>query len=87
MVQQEMRRADDPWRADITQRMNVLETTLAQNTATTNEIKSNTDEIVQFFKAGKGFFTMMGYFGKVLKWCGAVAAAVTAVWAAREIGK
>ena len=94
IINREMRRADDPWRADITQSIDLLKSQhkslsddLARNTETTNTIKANTDEIVEFFKAAKGFFVVAGYFGKVMKWAGAVAAAVTAIWAAREIGK
>lgn len=89
----ERRRVDDPWRADITQSIDLLKTqhgelskALAENTQTTNTIKENTDEIVEFFKSGKGFFKMMGYFGVVAKWAGAVAAAVTAIWAATHLG-
>lgn len=95
MIEREQfRRAEDPWRHDISQSINLLKsqhseirTAVDHNTTITNEIKANTDEIIDFFKAGKGFFRAMGYVGSVAKWLGAVAAAVTAVWAAWTINK
>jgi uncharacterized spore protein YtfJ len=93
MIQGDRRRDDGRW-FELTTEINILKAqhgelkeAVAQNTAITNEIKDNTTEIVEFFKAGKGFFTMMGYFGKAVKWTGAVAGALAAIWAAREIGK
>jgi hypothetical protein len=87
------RRADDPWRADITQSIDLLKSqhneirkAVDENTIITNTIKANTDEIIEFFKAGKGFFKIAGYAGTIAKWLGAVAAAVTAIWAATHLG-
>lgn len=92
MIEGERRRDDRRW-YEITQSIDLLKTqhgeirsAVDQNTVITNEIKTNTDEIITFFKAAKGFFIMAGYFGKVAKWFGAVAAAVTAVWAAYHLG-
>lgn len=93
MIDREMRRADDPWRADITQSIDLLKSqhgeiraAVDENTAVTNEIKTNTEELIEFFKAGKGFFTTVGYVAKFAKWLTAIAAAVGAVWAAMHLG-
>lgn len=88
MIQGDRRRDDTRW-FEITADISTLKSQHAEirkavdeNTAITTEIKTNTDEIVDLFKAAKGFFVMAGYFGKAAKWVGAIAAAITAVWAA-----
>lgn len=88
------RRASDPWRADITQRMQAMETAhqemkvnLEANTRVTQAVKANTDEIVEFFASAKGAFTVLGWLGKVAKWVTAIAAAAGAVWALTKVGK
>lgn len=87
------RRYDDPWRTDITKRMVNMEAqhielkkSVLENTEITKSISTNTDEIIQFFKAGKGFFTFMGYFGKIAKWTSIIIAAVFAVLGVSQIG-
>lgn len=61
------RRADDHWRSDVTARMENFDRRLA-------EIKANTDEIVQFFQAGMGFFIVVRSVGALAKWVAAIAA-------------
>lgn len=92
MIQGDRRRDDTRW-FEITADISTLKAQHAEirkavdeNTAITSEIKANTDEIIEFFKAGKGFFKIAGYAGTVAKWLGAVAAAVTAIWAATHLG-
>lgn len=87
------RRYDDPWRTDITKRMVNMEAqhielkkSVLENTEITKSISTNTDEIIQFFKAAKGFFTVAGYIGKLAKWTSAVVAAIGAAWALIKLG-
>lgn len=89
----EDRRKNDPWRADITQRMQVMEgqhvalrEAVEANTDITKSIQTNTDEIIEFFKAGKGFFTMIGYLSKAAKWITAILAAAGAIYAGFHLG-
>ena len=90
VIDKQMRRSDDPWRADITQSIDLLKAqhgeiraAVDQNTVITNDIKNNTEEIIEFFKAGKGFFTTVGYVAKLAKWITAIAAAIGIVWIAK----
>lgn len=92
MIQGERRRDDARW-FEITQDIGVmkdqhkeLRRAVDMNTEITTTIKENTEEIIDFFKAGKGFFKTMGYLGKIAKWITAVAAAVGVVWAAVHFG-
>lgn len=87
------RRKNDPWRADITQRMQLLENghvdlkaALHDNNQMTSQVKANTDEIVEFFGAAKGAFTVLSWLGKVAKWVTAIAAAAGVVWALVKTG-
>ncbi len=73
------RRVDDPWRAEVTERMDSLDTQLAA-------VKKNTDEIVEFFEAGKGFFSVVRVVGTVAKWVTTVAAALVVMWALAKYG-
>lgn len=89
MIEGERRRDDKRW-YEITQSIDLLKAqhgeiraAVDQNTVITNEIKTNTDEIIQFFKAGKGFFTTIGYVAKFAKWVTAIAAAIGVVWIAK----
>lgn len=74
------RRKDDPWRHAITERMDAFDRTMAENTAITKLIKANTEEIVAFFEAGKGFFQVVRFVGTVAKWVTTVAAALVVFW-------
>ena len=89
----EKRRVEDPWRIDITNRMVKMEaqhTDLKQavqvNTDICKTVEANTGEIIEFFKAGKGFFKMVGYIGVVAKWTSAIVAAGLALWGATHLG-
>lgn len=75
------------WRELTTARLDSLETAVTKNTGITAEIKKNTDDIVEFFEAGKGFFKVASYIGKIAKWVAAVAAAIGAIYAAMHIGQ
>lgn len=87
------RRKNDPWRADITQRMQAMESghqemkvTLNKNTEMTADVHAKTSEIVEFFGAAKGAFTVLGWLGKIAKWVTAIAAAAGVVWALLKTG-
>lgn len=69
------RRRDDPWRHTVTERMDAFDRRLAENTSLTAAIKANTDEIVAFFQAGKGFFTIVRGVGAIARWLAIIAAA------------
>lgn len=92
MIQGERRRDDNRWQ-EITQDISTLKAqhgeirkAVDENTVITNDIKKNTEEIIEFFKAGKGFFKIAGYAGTVAKWVTAIAAAIAGVWAATHLG-
>lgn len=74
------RREDDPWRHSVTERMDGFDRRLAENTALTAAIKTNTDEIVAFFEAGKGFFQVVRGVGIVAKWVTTIGGAVVILW-------
>ena len=93
MIEGDRRRDDKRW-YEITQSIDLLQiqhteirAAVDQNTVITNDIKNNTEEIIEFFKAGKGFFTSIGYIAKFAKWLTAIAAAVGVAWTAFHIGK
>ena len=73
------RRKTDPWREDITERMYRVEE-LAEHT------KKDTGEIIEFFEAAKGAFTVLGWLGKVAKWVTAISAAAAIIWALVKTG-
>ena len=83
---QHERRVDDTWRREVNARMDVLESQLAANTMLTQRVAANTDEIVQFFEAGKGFFRVVRWTGTAAKWVSSVAAAAVIVWALVKFG-
>lgn len=74
------RRRDDPWRHSVTERMDGFDRRLAENTVLTAAIKTNTDDIVAFFEAGRGFFQVVRIVGTVAKWVTTVAAAFVVFW-------
>lgn len=49
-------------------------------------IHKNTDEIVEFFKSGKGFFRVVRGVGFIAKWIATVAAGVLVLWALAKLG-
>lgn len=87
------RRHEDPRWSKIHDRMEGFEAAmrdqakaLAENTTVTNAIKANTDEIVAFFQAGKGFFTVVRAVGIAAKWITSIAAAAVLLWALFKYG-
>lgn len=50
------------------------------NSVMIEKIQKNTDEIVEFFTAGKGFFTVAKYVGVIAKWVTTIAAAGALLW-------
>lgn len=87
------RRADDPRWSQIHERMESFDAAIREqravldaNTSMTKEIKTNTDEIVQFFQAGKGFFAVVRATGALAKWVTAIAAAFAIGWALTKYG-
>lgn len=81
------RRHDDRWRHEVRERIAVIEQTLAANTEATvlnaetvARIDKATAEIVEFFEAGKGFFSVVRVVGVAAKWVTTVAAAVALAW-------
>jgi len=59
---------------------------LAALEADVRAIKQNTDEIVQFFEAGKGFFTVVRTVGAAAKWVAVIAAACGIAWGVLKFG-
>lgn len=80
------RRKDDPWRHQVTERMDGFDKRLAENTTLTAAIKSNTDEIVRFFEAGKGFFSVVRGVGIFAKWVTTIGAAIVIFWLVFKYG-
>lgn len=87
------RRSNDIWRSEVTERMDTFDRRLAENTEKTDagllltkEIKANTDDIVAFFEAGKGFFQVVRIVGTIAKWVTTVAAAAVVIWALTKYG-
>lgn len=62
------RRIDDAWRDQVTERLDSFDRQFAA-------IKQNTDEIVEFFQAGKGFFAVVRVVGSAARWLAIIAAA------------
>lgn len=80
------RRANDPWRATVTARIDALEHRLAENTELTHAIKENTEQIVRFFEAGKGFFQVVRGVGNAARVVAYIAAAAGITWAVAKFG-
>lgn len=80
------RRINDPWRAQVASRIDALESRLAENTALTHAIKQNTDEIVEFFQSGKGFFRVVRGVGTAARVVGYIAGAAGILWAVTKFG-
>ncbi len=80
------RRKDDPWRHGVTERMDGFDKRLAENTTLTQAIKANTDEIVEFFQAGKGFFAVVRGVGAVARWLAIIAGACGIAYGIVEFG-
>lgn len=73
------RRIDDPWRAQVTARLDSFDEQIAA-------VKANTDEIVEAFQAVQGFFTVMRVIGGAARWLAIIAAAAGIAWAVAKFG-
>ena len=68
------RRADDPWRAEMQEKIERMERGLRENTIITRELR----DILVTVKSGA---RMLGWFGAAIKWLSGVVAAAVALWA------
>ena len=75
MTQPIERRAYDPWRAEMQERITGLENKLDENTKLTRELK----DILETLRGGWKF---LGWLGNALKFWLGIAAAAAAAWAA-----
>ena len=74
---------------ELRDRVGMLETGLAENTAATKRIESNTSEIIDMFGNFKGAMRVLEGIGKLAKpvsYIAAVCAAVASLWAAFKTG-
>ncbi len=69
------RRAVDPWRAEMQEKIERMERELRENTSITRELR----DILVTVKSGARMF---GWIGSAIKWISGVVAAVVALWAA-----
>lgn len=68
------------WRVETLYRIDALEAAVAKNTALTEAVKKNTDDIVAFFEAGKGTFKVLKAVGVAAKWVTTVTVACAALY-------
>ena len=68
------RRAVDPWRAEMQEKIERMERELRENTSITRELR----DIMVTIKSGA---RMLGWFGAAIKWLSGVVAAGVALWA------
>lgn len=80
------RRVNDPWRAQVAARIDALEQRLAENTEHLHAIKANTEEIVQFFQSGKGFFRVVRGVGAAARVVAYIAAAAGIAYGVVKFG-
>ena len=87
------RRANDPWRAQVSSRIDDLEKNLSETMRVTHEnnvlileIKGSTDEIVQFFESGRGFFRVVRGVGTAARVVGYIAGAAGILWVVTKFG-
>lgn len=66
------------------ERMDSFDEKLTTNTKLTQTIHDNTSDLVETFKAVKGGFKVLGWFGSLAKWLGGIAAAGAAIVAAYQ---
>lgn len=85
------------WRRDVHDRLNdgsekmdLLRADVDANTKATNQVKADTSEILEIFRALKGALTVLDWIGKLAKPIGAivmVCAAAASFWSALKGGK
>ena len=80
------RRADDPRWAEMSVRMGTIEDQLAANTMLTQQVATNTAELVALFESAKGFLRFGRLLGSAAKWLAQVAAAALIFWALFRYG-
>lgn len=80
------RAATGVWREAVRVEIADLDRRLAENTALTHEIAASVKEIVEFFEAGRGFFTVMRAIGGVARWLAIIAAAAGLAWGIAKFG-
>ena len=51
------------------------------------EISDEVTELLEIFRASKGFIKVLGWLGKGLRWLAFTAAAIGALWALTKVGK
>lgn len=71
---------------ELRDRVGNLEQGLAENTATTKRIESDTAEMLDIFRSAKGGFKVLSFMAVVVKWAVGTAAAAAAVWVAIKGG-
>ena len=72
---------DDANHADNQRRLMALEINLAANTAMTERLTDDTQELLDLFKSVRGGFRVMGWLGGFAKWVAAIAASFAAIYA------
>lgn len=79
--------SETDWRALVTQsldegdkRMDRFESAIHANTALTQEIKADTAEFLEIFRAMRGGFKVLGWFGNIAKWAASIGAAVLGLY-------
>lgn len=65
---------------ELRDRVGNLERGLADNTAATKRIETDTSEMLELFRSAKGGFKVLGVIGQIFKWALAVGASATALW-------
>jgi len=69
------------WQRTISIRMDAFERQLKENTDATNDVKENTQELVDILNSWKGAMQVFAWLGKVAKPIAAVVTFVGTVWA------
>lgn len=62
-------------------RMRAVEISIDTNTKLTASIGADTSELLDMFRAAKGFFKFAGWVGNAVKWTAGLAAAFAALYA------
>lgn len=61
--------------------VNELSGGLAENTKVTNQVKANTEELVDLLHFAKGGLRVLGWLGSFAKWVAAIGAGFAAIYA------
>jgi hypothetical protein len=67
---------------DNQRRLMALETAMSANTAVTERLAVDTQELLDLFRAAKGGFRVVGWIGTFAKWSAGLAAAAVALYTA-----